>query len=208
MEVVGVVGVAARAEHRVELGAGAGKGSLEEGPLGWGPTPPVAIHVDLPPVGEAEGQRRRGHCRRHARTSPRRGYCGCGSHKRRSAGSRPPGCRNRRGAAGCTELAIQRSTEAVIGQPMVAGGVTATVPFAVALTLNGMLEPAGAAAAERRHRLHEGRRPDLAAREARSLDLTPPGRARLGKGIGGARGDARHDRHAGDDIENSDPHAP
>ena len=33
MEVVGVVGVAARTEHRVELGASPGEGRLQEGPF-------------------------------------------------------------------------------------------------------------------------------------------------------------------------------
>src|SRR6185437_10222768 len=56
MEVVGVIGVAARPEHRVELGASPGKGRLEEGPRRRRPSPPMAQYVDLSPVGEAEGR--------------------------------------------------------------------------------------------------------------------------------------------------------
>ncbi|ODR95747.1 hypothetical protein AUC70_02375 [Methyloceanibacter stevinii] len=51
------------------------------------------------------------------------------------------GCRNWRMAARCTELLSQRSSAAVIGQPMVAVGVTRTRPPSAAETLSGAKMP-------------------------------------------------------------------
>ena len=50
MEVVGVVAVAARAEHRIELRTGAGERRLQEGPLAGGPPPPALTTVISSPL--------------------------------------------------------------------------------------------------------------------------------------------------------------
>src|SRR5262249_59184479 len=55
MEVVGVEGVAAWPEHGIELGAGAGKRGLEEGPLGGPAIPPVVHDADLASICKAKG---------------------------------------------------------------------------------------------------------------------------------------------------------
>src|SRR6476646_3795440 len=55
VEVVRVIGVAARTEHGVELCTGSGEGSCQESPFRRSTPPPIPHHADLAPVGEPEG---------------------------------------------------------------------------------------------------------------------------------------------------------
>src|SRR5688572_18408578 len=54
VEVVGVRAVIAGPKHRVELAAGAGEDSLQEGPLLRRPAPPAAADSEIAAVGETE----------------------------------------------------------------------------------------------------------------------------------------------------------
>ena len=176
MEVVGVVTVAAGAEHRVELGTGAGERLLQKGPLARAPAPPPLQHLDLAAIGQAEG----GNVQRIAEGML--GNLGAGNAV---AGAAVIGGDLPDRDHGLAEMGIgrplHRGSEPAIERHRhraVDGGWRLDGNRAVegAGYAERVLEPAGRGAIDDRQGPHIGRGAKLSVSQARRLDVAAPGR--------------------------------